>query len=141
MKTVPEAGTSDAQAYEFTAAQNEVIGSAGFWVSTWGVFSLLASSANLFGGVLLFVDGGLGGVAAGIILGLLALIPLFLGLKFLRTGKELRAVVWTKGNDIDHLMAAIQNVSGAFRIQIVAVVCWVAILIVFMVVFVETQVR
>lgn len=141
METASGAGPSAAQGYEFTDSQNEVIASTGFWVSIWGVFTLIAGAMNVLGGVMFLVEGDLAGLVAGTILGLIALIPLLIGLEFLRTGRALSAVVRTQGHDIDHLMGAIKSVGAAFRILIVAVISWIAILIVIMAVFVETHVR
>jgi hypothetical protein len=141
METSSSIGRSDENAYEFTDAQNEVIASTGFWIGTWGVFTLIAGGMNLIGGVVSVAQGELAAVVAGIIFGLVALIPLLVGVEFLRTGRSLGAVVGTEGNDIDHLMDAMRSVGAAFRILIVAVVSWIAILIVVMAVFVETRVR
>ena len=130
MESTPGASPPTGEGYEFTTSENNVIRSTGSRVKTWGVFSLIAGALPALGGVALFFTGEVAGVVTGIIFGLLALIPIFIGLKFVRAGQALGAVVGTEGSDIEHLMSAIQNLGAAFLIQIVAAVSWVGIFIV-----------
>ena len=130
METPTGAPPPDAQGYEFTPSQNKVIRSTGSRVRVWGVFSLIGAGLTVLIGVALLFAGEVAGVVVGIIYGLLALIPIFIGLNFVRAGRALGAVVGTEGSDIDHLMGAIQNLGTAFLIQIVAAVFWVVIFIV-----------
>lgn len=130
MESTPGASPPTGEGYEFTTSENDVIRSTGSRVKTWGVFSLIAGALPALGGVALFFrQAYVGGVIPGIIFGLLALIPIFIGLKFVRAGQALGAVVGTEGSDIEHLMSAIQNLGEAFLIQIVAAVSWVGIFI------------
>ena len=130
MESTPGASPPSGEGYEFTTSENQVIRSTGSRVWTWGVFSLIAGALTVLGGAALFLTGEVGGVIGGIIYLLLALIPIFIGLNFVRAGRALGAVVGTEGSDIDHLMSAIQNLGSAFRIQIVAAVSWVVIFVV-----------
>lgn len=130
MESTPGASPPSGEGYEFTTSENKVIRSTGSRVRTWGVFSLIAGALTVLGGSALFLTGEVGGVIGGIIYLLLALIPIFIGLKFVRAGRALGAVVGTEGSDIDHLMSAMQNLGAAFRIQIVAAVSWVVIFVV-----------
>ena len=127
METPTGASPPGEQGYEFTPAQNKVIRSTGSRVRIWGVFSLIGGGLTVLGAVALFFTGEAAGVVVGIIWGVLALIPIFIGLNFFRAGRALGAVVGTEGSDIDHLMGAIQNLGTAFLIQVVAAVLWVSL--------------
>ena len=127
METPTGASPADEQGYEFTPAQNKVVRATGSRVKIWGVFSLIGGGLFVLGAVALFFTGEVAGVVGGIIYGLLALIPIYIGLNFVRAGRGLGAVVGTEGSDIDHLMGALQNLGTAFLIQIVAAVVWVTL--------------
>lgn len=130
MDTPIGASTTDGNGYEFTPAQNKVVQSTGSRVKIWGVFSLISGGLTVLGAVALFFTGEVAGIVAGIIYGLIALIPIYLGLNFVRAGRALGAVVETEGSDIDHLMGALQNLGTAFLIQVVCAVVWIGVIIV-----------
>lgn len=110
--------------YEFNAEENAIINATGLRAKTWGVLTLVAAVLLGTAGILAAVSTEGFGAVAGVIYALLALIPIFIGLNFVRAGNALGAVVTTRGNDIDHLMGSLQNLSNAFLIQIVATVLW-----------------
>jgi type II secretory pathway pseudopilin PulG len=127
MDTSTGASTTHGGGYEFTPDQNRVIRSTGVRVLIWGVASLIGGGLTALAAVAVFVAGEAAGVVVGIVWGVLALIPIFIGLNFVRAGRALGAVVGTAGSDIDHLMGAIKNLGAAFLIQIVATASWVVI--------------
>ena len=94
------------------------------------MFSLISGGLTVLGAVGLFFTGEVGGFVAGIIYGLIALIPIYIGLNFVRAGRALGAVVQTEGSDIDHLMGALQNLGTAFLIQVVCAAVWIGVVIV-----------
>ena len=128
METSSGASHSSAGGYEFTAAQNDIIRSAGSRTKIWGILTLCVGVLMALGGLLAMFSGEAFGVVAGLIYGLLALITIFIGLNFVRAGNALGEVVTTEGNDISHLMDSLHNLGRAFLIQIVAAVVWLVIL-------------
>jgi len=131
MESTPGASPPSGEGYEFTTSENKVIRSIGLRARIWAVLSLIAGVlAVRIVGPLLSGGGAFGG-ALGIIYLLLVLIPIFIALSFDKAGRVLAAMVSTEGSGIDPLMGAIQNLSTAFLLQIVAAVSWVVILLVF----------
>ena len=130
MENTPGAPPPTQEGYEFTTSENKVIRSTGSRVKTWGVFSLIAGGVTILVAAVSLSIGEAAGVVGGIIYAALALIPIFIGLNFVRAGRALEAVVGTEGSDIDHLMGAMQNLGKAFLIQIVAAASWVVIFVV-----------
>lgn len=117
--------------YEFTAAENHVIQATGRRVKLWGIFTLSVGTLTaLLGLVILslgFASEGMIAFLPGMIYGLLSLIPIFIGIHFIRAGGALGAVVATEGSDIGYLMDAITSLGKAFLIQIVMATIWVVI--------------
>jgi hypothetical protein len=112
--------------YEFSAEQNQVIGRTGGRVRLWGILSLFAAVLMLLGGLL---SATIAPVVALIYLAA-ALIPLFVGLAFMRAGKALKAVTTTEGHDVALLMDAMDNLARAFGIQLVASLAWFALIVI-----------
>ncbi len=111
-------------AYEFTADQNEVIRKTGSRTKIWGILTLAVGGLTALMGLVAALSGEAVGLIGGVIYGLLALIPIFVGLNFMKAGNALGAVVTTEGNDIDHLMESMEGLGKAFLIQLVAAVVW-----------------
>lgn len=124
METPTGATPSGASGYEFTTAQNQVIRATGSRTRIWGILSLIGGGLTALIGLGALFTGEAFGVVAGIVYGLLSLIPIFVGLNFLKAGRALGTVVTTEGDDIDHLMSAMVSLSRAFLIQIVATAVW-----------------
>ena len=118
-----------ATGYEFTPAQDLIIRTTGSRARIWGILNMLGGGLTALTGVLALFTGEDFGVIAAIIYALLSLIPIFIGLNFLRAGRALDAVVSTSGSDIDHLMESISGVGKALFIQIVSAMIWIAIVV------------
>lgn len=116
--------------YEFQAAENAVIRKTGKRTKLWGMMTLGAGALVATIGVLAALTGGSFGLAAGIVYVLLALIPIVIGSNFVRAGKALISVVTTEGNDIDHLMTAMDGLGRAFIVQAAAAALWAALMLV-----------
>ncbi len=128
MDTPPDQEPSLATGYEFTSAQDLIIRTTGSRARTWGILTLISGGLTALAGVLAVFTAESFGVIAAIIYALLAAIPIFVGLNFLRAGKALGSVVTTQGSDIDHLMEAMGSLGKALFIQIVSALIWVALL-------------
>ncbi len=116
--------------YEFTDEENEIIRATGSRVKIWGIFTLLAGILWAFGGIGVAISGsGAVTVISGLLYGLLALIPIFIGLNFRQAGTAFGFVVTTEGNDISHLMVAVSSLGKAFLIQVVLASIYLAVVI------------
>ena len=96
--------------YEFTAAQNEILKKAATWAG------LLAWIMMASGG-LMALGGSLSGDAIAIAALISAPIYLIIGLNFRGAAASMKAVVETAGNDIDHLMTALDKLGSAFKVM------------------------
>lgn len=119
----------ESDGYEFTPAQDEVISATASRTRVWGALVFAGGCGVAALGVFAFLSAETFGAVAGVVYGVLTLIPIFIGLNFMDAGKDLGAVVATAGHDIDHLMDAMRNLGAAFQIQIVAAVTWLAVLV------------
>jgi hypothetical protein len=113
--------------YEFSEMENQVIEKAGSRARTWGIISIIIGALQLFG--------TLGAIAnPGLIIYLpQGIIGIIVGVTFLGAGSSLKTVVDTQGNDIPHMMTALQKMGSAFFIQII--VTLIGVLLVAMLVF------
>jgi hypothetical protein len=87
--------------YEFTAPQNDTIAGVARWAKALAI--------------IMFVQAG-GAVLGGNLLG--AMIDLCLGILLWGGGTSLGAVVTTQGNDVRHLMQALEKLSTLFGIRV-----------------------
>ncbi len=124
--------------YEFNAAENQVIGTAGSRASLWGIVSLVGGGLMIVGGLIATIFGivtiasarysstrmaGAATMGAGFVLLMMALQPLISGKLYLDAGKALKTVVDTQGNDITHVLEGLAKLRNAIRLEaIVAIV-------------------
>jgi len=99
--------------YEFKSAEDEVIGGLARWVGIFAWFSLIAGMVMAAGG-LLTAPAGLLNVVGGS-------VYIFIGMWLRGAGKSLQSVVTTEGDDIAHLMSALENLRSAFMAMVVLV--------------------
>lgn len=88
--------------HEFTPEENEVLADLARWSGGLGVLKLLQA--------------GMGFVGTNILGGL---IELAVGLSLLGGRKALRGAVDTAGNDIDHLMIAVDKLATVFQFRLI----------------------
>jgi len=108
--------------YEFSQAENEVIGKCGSRTFTWGVIQIVIAALialvglpGLLIGVGVSVAGKSGGALPFVFMYLLEVaFILFLGITWAKAGSALRRVVSTQGNDIPLLMDALARLGTAF---------------------------
>ena len=104
--------------YEFSPGENETIGQAALWARVLGavlIVDALARIRNISNGIVV--------VLLSIIVGLLV------GMAFFAGGNALKRVVDTEGNDIQHTMEAMRQLTKAFRIRIAVVVAVCVLLV------------
>jgi hypothetical protein len=100
------------QQYEFGESENATIGSLGSKMSFVGLF-MLGIGLFFFGtGIVHWVQ------SQELEVGMLFLAMLFIvvGIPTHRAGREFRLVADTQGKDISHLMGAIENLLGLYRL-------------------------
>ena len=122
--------------YEFNDSENQIIDKTASRAKLWGIISIVVGSLNCMSSC--------GGFAkADMFLNLpTGIVGIIVGVAFLGVGNSLKQVVQTQGNDLMHLMQALQKMSSAFMVQIVCtVVGWVlAFLLLMAVVFLAVAV-
>jgi hypothetical protein len=99
-----------AAGYEFTVPQNAIIQKTATYAKLWGIISIVLGAIQILVGQL---PGGI--------------VSIVIGLVFIGVAGSLKAVVVTEGNDIDHMMAALQKLGNAFLIQVVVTVAAVVV--------------
>ena len=94
--------------YEFTPAQNTVLGKSATWIGLFAWIMIGSSAIMAIGGFLSIDEGSIGAlIAAGVYFAI--------GMNFRSSSTSMKAVVQTEGNDIDHLMAALDSLGSAFK--------------------------
>ncbi|MDX1493816.1 MAG: hypothetical protein R3253_07155 [Longimicrobiales bacterium] len=101
-----------ASSHEFGPHENEVIGSAAKWIGYWSWIAIIS-------GILM----GLGGLVGedpigGLIMGAIYVI---VGAYFRGAAASMREVVSTAGNDVAHLMTALDKLAAAFKVMVLLV--------------------
>lgn len=102
--------------YEFNAYENAILQKTAGRARLWGWISVLLGVAQLMASCGMVARAEL---ASQLPLGLLAAI---VGFTFIGVGNSLRSVVLTRGQDLSHLMLAMQKLGSAFMIQTVCTV-------------------
>ena len=109
--------------HEFGTEENDVIGSAARWVTWWGWIAMGAGLLLIAGGVATLGEGGLTEI-------LLGAVYLLVGVYFRGAGRSLGNVVETTGQDVAHLMRALERLTSAFRVQVILVLVALAMIVI-----------
>ncbi len=88
--------------YEFTDPQNAIIQKTATYARLWGIISIFVGAIQI--------------LAAQLLAGIVSIV---IGMVFIGVAGSLKAVVVTEGNDIDHMMTAVQKLGTAFMIQVI----------------------
>ena len=105
--------------YEFDQFQNQVIAQAAFWARLLGIFLIITGAVALLNcNVISFA------------------LDLAVGLAFLGGATAFNAVVNTQGNDIMHLMTALDKIGRAFKIRVIVTFIAVGLMALLMVLMV-----
>ena len=102
--------------YEFNEYENSIIDKAAARMKLWGIISTTIGALQILGSCGMFASPSL---ATYLPAGIVAIV---VGITFMGAGTSLKAVVTTQGNDLMHLMQAMQKLSTAFIIQIICAV-------------------
>lgn len=102
--------------YEFNDAENSVIDKAASKAKLWGIISTTIGALQVMGSC-----GAIGQptLATWLPQGIVAIV---VGVTFIGVGNSLKAVVQTQGNDIMHMMQALQKMTTAFTIEIICAI-------------------
>lgn len=100
---------SQARHYEFDAGQNETIRKAATWSGVLAWIMMVSAGLMALGGVLSRDESAIGAV-------IVAAIYFVIGLYLRGAAVSMQAVVQTAGNDIEHLMIALDKLGSAFKV-------------------------
>ncbi|MDB4941844.1 MAG: hypothetical protein JWP97_1378 [Labilithrix sp.] len=102
--------------YEFNDTENAIIDKAASRAKLWGIISAAIGGLQVLSSCGAVANAGL---ATNFPSGVVAII---VGVTFLGLGNSLKAVVQTQGNDLMHMMQALDKMSSAFMVQIVCAI-------------------
>ena len=102
--------------YEFNEYENSIIDKTASRAKLWGIISTTIGALQVVGSCGMFASPGL---ATYLPAGIVAIV---VGVTFIGAGNSLKSVVTTQGNDLMHLMQAMQKLSTAFIIEIICVI-------------------
>jgi hypothetical protein len=102
--------------YEFNEYENSLVDKAASRAKLWGIISTVIGALQVLGSCGMFASPTL---AAQLPTGIVGIV---VGVTFIGVGNSLKAVVDTQGNDMMHLMQAMQKMSTAFIIQIICAI-------------------
>lgn len=102
--------------YEFNDYENSIIEKTADRAKLWGIISTTIGALQVVGSCGMFASPGL---ATYLPAGIVAIV---VGVTFMGAGNSLKAVVTTQGNDLMHLMQAMQKMSSAFIIEIICAI-------------------
>jgi hypothetical protein len=100
--------------YEFNAVENGIIDKTASRAKLFGIISAVIGGLQVIASCGMVANASL---AAQLPTGIIALV---VGVTFVGVGNALKSVVQTQGNDLMHLMQALQKLGSAFMIQIIA---------------------
>lgn len=99
--------------YEFNETENATIGKTAGRARTWGIIAIIIGAIEVLSGFAFFVSPGL------LLNFFTGIVQIVIGVTFLGVGGSLKSVVTTQGNDLEHMMQALNKISTAFMIQII----------------------
>jgi hypothetical protein len=99
--------------HEFGPHESQIIGKAGKWIGYWSWIAILSGVLMIVGSFLDQED-----LVAGLIMGV---IYIGIGAYFRGAASAMSEVVSTAGNDVQHLMTALDKLSSAFKVMVLLV--------------------
>lgn len=109
--------------YEFNAFENSVIDKCAGRAKLWGTISTVMGALQVLGSCGMVSNSSL---ATWLPSGIVAIV---VGVSFIGVGNSLRAVVTSQGNDVMHMMTALNKLGGAFMVQIICMIVYVVLAI------------
>lgn len=113
--------------YEFNDTENAIIDKAAGRAKLWGIISTVIGALQCLG-----TCGAIANPGMAIYLPL-GIVGIIVGLTFIGVGNALKNVVNTQGNDIAHMMQAVQKMGSAFLIQTIVTLVGIVLLALVMV--------
>ena len=107
----PQYGT-----YEFNEYENSIIDKTASRAKLWGIISTTVGALQILASCGMFASATF---ATYLPAGIVAIV---VGVTFIGAGNSLKSVVTTQGNDLMHLMQAMQKMSSAFIIEIICAI-------------------
>ena len=104
--------------YEFNDTENAIIDKAASRAKLWGIISTVIGALQCVSSCFAVIPNNLG-LATNLPIGIVAIV---VGITFIGVGNSLKMVVQTQGNDLAHMMQALDKMSGAFMVQIVCAI-------------------
>lgn len=101
---------SGATPHEFGPRENEVIGKAGTWIGYWSWIAVISGVVLIIGGIF-DATTRIGNFVMGA-------VYVVVGLYFRGSAQAMSEVVSTAGNDVPHLMSALDKLSSAFKVMV-----------------------
>lgn len=102
--------------YEFNEYENSVIDKTAGRIKLWGIVSIVIGGFQILSSCGMFANAT---YATNLPVGIVGIV---VGVTFLGAGNALKAVVQTQGNDLMHMMQALEKMSSAFLIQMICLV-------------------
>lgn len=109
-------GTLSEGTYEFGPVEDEVLEGVAAASSMWGIICFVVGAIGIFGAILVMLAGA---PLAALILVPVIVVYLAVGQLYRTAGDAFKWVVSTEGDDIEHLMRALDRTARAFRIEFV----------------------
>lgn len=102
--------------YEFSTVENETIGKAATWIGFWSWVAIIVGLVSGIGSVVSFDPGGI----------IMGVVYVVVGFYYRSAAASMRSVVETTGDDVAHLMTALDKLASAFKVMGVLVIIGVA---------------
>jgi len=115
-------GSGSYLVYEFNDTENAIIDRAASRAKLWGIISTVLGGLQCFTSCLAVVNPVL---AIALPAGIVAVV---VGITFMGVGNSLKQVVQTQGNDLMHMMQALDKMGSAFMVQIVCAIVGFALM-------------
>lgn len=113
--------------YEFNDFENSIIDKTAGRAKLWGIISSVIGALQLLASCGMVANASLASYLPG------GIIALVVGITFIGVGNSLKSVVQTQGNDMMHMMQAMQKLGNAFMIQIIATIIGIVLVAIIMV--------
>ena len=108
--------------YEFNETENAIIDRAASRAKLWGIISTVLGGLQCFMSCFAIASPML---ATNLPTGIVAIV---VGITFMGVGNSLKQVVQTQGNDLMHMMQALDKMGSAFMVQIVCAIVGFALM-------------
>ena len=108
--------------YEFNDTENAIIDKAASRAKLWGIISTVLGGLQCFMSCFAIASPML---ATNLPTGIVAIV---VGITFMGVGNSLKQVVQTQGNDLAHMMQALDKMGSAFMVQIVCAIVGFALM-------------